>query len=164
MSKLSPIMAEALVAGGIPAELVQPRATRFNPDARSFEAFNLGRDEKDHTSLRDPLQSTTLKEALAEATARWAWGRGDRLGIREIGGRIDRLHIYAIRQKSQGRRVWSSNHIPTTEHDRWCEHIATIDLNIIAGIDVIGVGSERQLFEHRQAHRPDGARMERRDG
>ena len=33
-----------------------------------------------------------------------------------------------------------------------------IDLNIIAGIDVIGVGCERDIFERRQAHRPEGAR------
>lgn len=32
-------------------------------------------------------------------------------------------------------------------------------LNIIAGIDVIGVGVEREIFQHRQRQRPEGARL-----
>ncbi len=131
-----------------------PRAVPFAPDALAYEAFSFS---PHGTRLRDPLEATSLDHALAETTARWAWDRGDRLGIRELGDRIDRLHIYAVRRKSAGVRTWR-NHIPTTEHRRWLDHICTIDLNIIAGIDVTGVGWERDLFERRQRLRPEGAR------
>jgi hypothetical protein len=133
----------------VAAESGGPRAVPFNVEARAYEAFSLGRDGKDYTSLYEPLAATTLKEALAETTSRWAWDRGDRLGIRELGGRVDRLHVYAVRRKGHGVRTWNG-HIPATEYARWLDHICTIDLNIINGIDVVGVGSERVLHEHRQ--------------
>lgn len=137
------------------------RADRYQPT--SFETFGLaatGDWSSRHTRLYDPLTATTLDEALAETTSRWSWDRGDRLGIREIGDRHDQLHVYAVRKKSVGHTVYSGHH-SSVEHRRWLDHICTIDLNIIAGIDVIGVGGERQLFEHRQAGRPERARLTR---
>lgn len=136
-------------------EGLRPRAVAFDPDARAYEAFSLS---KYGTRLLEPLGAASLKEALAETTSRWSWDRGDRLGIRELGGKIDRLHVYAVRRKSQGIQTWSRNHIPVTSHDRWLDHICTIDLNIIHGIDVVGVGVERQIFERSHAQRPEGAR------
>lgn len=134
-----------------------PRAVAFNAQARAYEAFNLGRDSKDSTMLCEPLKAESLSGALAEATGRWSWDRGDRIGIREIGGRVDQLHVYAVRRKSIGHRVWNG-HVPATEYARWLDHICTIDLNIVGGIDVIGVGSERVMHESRQRQRPEGAR------
>lgn len=136
------------------AEIQVPLAVRFNPDARAFEAFRLG---ETGTCLLDPLAAVSLEEAYAETTARWSWDRGDRLAIREIGERVDLLHIHAVRRKSQGVRAWQGYN-PVTEYRRWLDHICTIDLNIVAGIDVVGVGVERDLFERRQAKRPEGAR------
>lgn len=137
------------------AVIDEPRAVRFDPDARAYEAFRLGSDAKDRTSLQEPLTATALKEALAEATSRWSWDRGDRLGIREIAGRIDLLHIYAVRRSAHGSRGdWASN----LEYARRLDHICTIDLNIVAGVDVVGVGVERDIFERRQRQRPEGAR------
>lgn len=135
-----------------------PRAVRFDPDARAFEAFSFS---EHGTRLREPLKATSLNEALAETTERWSWDRGDRLGIRELGGKVDRLHIYAARRKSAARYVYQ-DYRTTAEYGRWLDHICTVDLNIIAGIDVVGVGVERSIFEHDQAKRPEGARMERR--
>lgn len=154
---LHPIMKEAL-AGIIPAELLEPRALPFNPDARAFEAFTGAR-------LLDPLTATTLDEALAEVTERWAWDRGDRFQIREIGAgdgqfypfgkvAIDLLHVYAVRRG--GRGTWHPNR-PMT-YAKSVEHICTIDLNIVIGVPVGIVGGERDLFELRQKMRPEGAR------
>lgn len=129
------------------------RATRFNPDALAFEAFSLS----ERTRLLDPLEARSLPEALAETTSRWAWDRGDRLGIREIGPGIDRLHVFACRRKSQGVRAWQG-YVPVTEHARWLDHICTIDLNTIAGLPVGLVGGEIDLHNRRQRQRPAGAR------
>lgn len=134
-----------------------PRAVPFNVDARAYEAFRLGRDGKDRTTLQEPLQATTLKDALAETTSRWSWDRGDRLGVREIGSRIDRLHVYAARRSSAATRVYRE-YQQHSEYARSLDHICTIDLNIVAGIDVIGVGVEREIFDRRHRQRPEGAR------
>jgi hypothetical protein len=132
------------------------RAVRFDPDALAFEAFKFG----ERTHLLEPLAATTLNDALAETTSRWSWDRGDRLGIREIGPVIDRLHIYACRRKSQGVRAWQG-YVPVTEHVRWLEHVCTIDLNVVAGIPVGLIGAECDLHLRRQHRRPEGARLER---
>ena len=137
-------------------------ATRFDPNARSYEAFSLGTDVRaigGCTNLLQPLSATTLNDALAETTARWSWDRGQRLGIREIGQK-DLLHIYAARRSSQGHHVWR-DHMRSTEYKRSLEHICTIDLNVIAGIPVGAVGCEVELHEHRQRQRPDGATFQR---
>lgn len=136
---------------------IDQQAVRFDPDARAYEAFSLGRDEKEWTSLYDPLAATSLKDALAEATSRWSWDRGDRLGIREIGPKLDRLHVYAVRRKSAANYTYR-DHAQHREHARWLDHVCTIDLNVIAGIDLIGVGCERDIHARRQAQRPEGAR------
>lgn len=124
--------------------------------AVSFEAFGIGPT----TRLLDPLRARSLAEALAETTARWGWDRGDRLAVREIGDGTDRLHVYAVRRKSAGVRIWNA-HVPSVEHERWLEHVCTVDLNVVAGIGVGLLGSEVGLHQHRQHRRPDGARMER---
>jgi hypothetical protein len=136
---------------------IEPGVERFDPDARAYEAFRLGRDATDRTSLQEPLRATSLKDALAETTSRWSWDRGDRLGIREIGERIDRLHVYAARRSGAPTRVYRE-YQQHNEYARSLEHICTIDLNIIAGIDVVGVGVERDIFERDQQQRPEGAR------
>lgn len=150
---LHPVMVDAL-SGIIPRELLEPRAIPFNPGARAFEAFRLG---EHGTRLLEPLQATSLNDALAETTSRWSWDRGHRLGIREIGPKVDRLHVYAARRKSAPRYVYR-DYQQHREFGNWLELICTVDLNIIAGIDVIGVGSERDIFEQRHRQRPEGAR------
>lgn len=130
-------------------------ARRFDPDARAYEAFSLGRSDKEWTSLYDPLEAGTLKEALAEATSRWLWMRGDRLGIREISDKFDRLHVYAVRQKTHGSRP---NLLSNLEYARWLDHICTIDLDVVRGTARGLIGSEIDLYERRQRQRPEGAR------
>lgn len=127
------------------------RAIPFQPHALAYEAFNM---TGVRTVLLDPLQATSISDALAETTSRWAWDRGDRLGVREIGTGRDRLYIYAVRRKATGvLRDFTS----VKEHARWLEHICTIDLNVIAGIDLRAVGAERDLHARRQVLRPEGA-------
>lgn len=129
------------------------RATRYSPRALAYEAFSLG----ERTLLLDPLAATSLNDALAETTSRWSWDRGMRLGIRVIGAELDQLHVFAVRRKSVGNRAWQG-HIPVTEYPRWLDLIATIDLNVVAGLPVGCLGSEVQLHERRQRLRPEGAR------
>lgn len=136
-------------------------ATRFDPHARSFEAFACGAT----TSLLQPLNATSLKNALAETTSRWSWDRGSRLAVREIGEKVDLLHVYAVRRASQPRYVrrvgGGRDYDRVAEAERWLDHICTVDLNIVAGIDLWGVGVERDLHERRQQQRPEGARLGR---
>lgn len=124
--------------------------------ARSFEAFSLGRQ----TRLLDPLSASTLAEAMVETVRRWTWDRGDRLAVRELDDGVDRLHVYAVRKKSVGQRVWDG-HVSSIQHERWLDHVCTIDLNAIAGIAVGAIGSEIQLHDWAQGKRPEGARFER---
>jgi hypothetical protein len=139
------------------AEEGGPRAVAFNPDALAYEAFKLGTGNSNRTLLLEPLKATSLTHALAETTGRWSWDRGDRIGLREIGAEHDRLYIYAVRRKSVGSAVWR-DFTRITEHARWLEHIAAIDLNVVAGIAVGLVGSEHELHARRQSERPEGAR------
>lgn len=136
----------------LPAGIRPVRYAAKRPDA--FEAFALRRHE---TILLDPLAAENLDHACAETTARWAWDRGDRLAIREIGETADRLHIYAVRRKAEGTLTWNG-YVPSVEHARWLEHIGTVDLNAVAGIAPGAVGVEVDLHEHRQRKRPEGAR------
>ena len=123
-----------------------------------FEAFQLGERA---TYLRDPLEATNLDDAIAETVGRWPGDRGDRIAIRELGEGVDRLHIYAVRRKSAGYQAWSKDHIPSIEHDRWLDHICTVDLNTVAGLAPFAVGCEIDLHDRRQAKRPGGARLRR---
>lgn len=131
------------------------RAQPYSPNQAAYEAFSLGSDAKGSTRLCDPLEATTLAEALGEATSRWSWDRGDRLAIREITESGDHLHVYAVRRKAHGRR---SSIIANLEYGRWLDHICTIDLHVIAGIPRGLVGGEVDLHERRQRLRPEGAR------
>lgn len=137
------------------------RAVTFDPNARAFEAFSFGR----YSRLYDPLEATTLEQAVAETTARWAWDRGDRFGIREIGAgdsefypfgkvAVDLLHVYAVRRS--GRGTWHRDKPMTYKMS--AEHICSIDLNVICGVPVGLVGTEKQLHEQKQSRRPAGAR------
>lgn len=140
-----------------PSPLAGLRPARYSPEALRFEAFTL---HDARTQLLPPLSAETLKAALAETTQRWSFDRGDRLAVRELGDGTDRLHIYAVRRKSAGLHVWNG-YVPSIEHERWLDHVGTVDLNIVAGIAVGAVGSEIVLHERRQAERPEGARMGR---
>lgn len=137
-----------------------PRAVPFNPDARAYEAFIFGADTRciGGTKLLDPIAATSLQEALAETTERWVWDRGQRLGVREIGAGNDLLHVYAVRKKSAPRYEYRG-HRQYREHERWLEHICTIDLNVLAGSPRGLVGCEIHLHQRRQAQRPEGARL-----
>lgn len=129
-----------------------PAAERYNTSF--FEAFGLTLN----TRLYEPLAATSMPEALAEVTGRWSWDRGDRFAIREIGDRLDNLHIFAVRKKSIGTQAWH-NHIPVMVHERWADPICVIDLNVVAGIPVGLIGSEVFLHDRRQDQRPIGARL-----
>jgi hypothetical protein len=133
------------------------RAERFDPDALAFEAFAFNGNR---TRLLDPLEASDLFGALAETTSRWAWDRGDRLAIRELGEGIDRLHVYAVRRKSQGIKT-VRGHVPVTDFARWLDPICSIDLNVVAGLPVGLIGGEHDLHLRRQHMRPEGARLER---
>jgi hypothetical protein len=145
-------------------EMGGPRAVRFDPDARAYEAFVSGTGHGG-SKLLDPLKATTLDEALAEVTERWAFDRGDRFQIREIGSTdssfypfgkvgVDLLHVYAVRRT--GRGIWHPDR-PMT-YNKSVDHICTIDLNVVIGAPVDLYGVERDQFERRQAQRPEGAR------
>lgn len=149
----------------VAAETGGPRAVAFDPDARAYEAFGLGARG---TSLLDPLEATSLDDALAETTSRWHWDRGDRLGVREIGEDVDKLHVYAARRTSsiESTRACYDNPYGRTalSYKRRLEHICTIDLRAISGehIELIGNPSldehRRKQHSERQAQRPEGAR------
>jgi hypothetical protein len=140
--------------------VAESRALPFNPEARAYEAFSLDNDVRGYTKLYEPLQATSLKDALAEITARWNWDRGDRIGVRELGGRTDLLHIYAVRRSSHGIRKWNG-HSESIEYARSLEHIATLDIDELAGTGHRCVGVEVDLHNRRQAQRPEGARLRR---
>lgn len=121
------------------AQTSAAQAVRFNPDARYFRAYALG-----DTRLLGTLDADTLEAATAEATERWYWDRGDRLGIREFGQEdapvwpfqkrpLDRMHIYAVRRSAPvGWRP--VNHGSRTEpvYRFKLEHICTVDLKALS--------------------------------
>lgn len=124
----------------------------------AFEAFSLGTT----TRLLEPLDARDLDEAIAQTIAAQAWDRGDRIGVREVGERVDRLHIFAVRKAAQGRRVWR-DYVPSIEHRRWLEPICTIDLLEVVGMPGNRVGVEVTLFDHHQRKRPRGALYQPRE-
>lgn len=145
------------------AEECGGRAVAFDPDARAYEAFGLGRE----TALLAPLAATSLDEALAETTSRWRWDRGDRLGVRELGENVDNLHVYAARRTTTVTSYYRGAqglHVPL-EYKRRLEHICTINLLTIAGVPPLRFSDNPSLEQHyrkederRQAQRPEGAR------
>jgi hypothetical protein len=147
------------------------RVVAYDPDARAYEAFALGDRfgiDLSGTDLLEPIAATTLDDALAEVTAKHHWDRGDRLGVREIGPKIDLLHVYAVRRTStvESTRACSDNPYARTalSYKRRLEHICTVDLRVISGehINLIGNPSldeiRRQRHAERQAQRPEGSR------
>lgn len=126
---------ESLVAA------MEPRAVAFDPDARTYEAFSLGA----LTELKGALKATTLEQAQAEATDRWHWDRGDRLGIREIGQEdapfwpfdkqaFDRLHIYAVQRSAPLRWKATDDLMRTVPVYRYSlKLLTTIDLGVFRG-------------------------------
>lgn len=123
----------------LPTPEILPAAVPFNPDAKSYAAYGLGT-----TKLLGTLAATTLEGAQAEATERWNWDRGDRLGIREIGQEdapsypfdkqhVDRLHVYAVRRSAPVRWVLTDDLMRTRPVYKFkLEHICTIDVKALA--------------------------------
>lgn len=117
------------------------RAVPFNADARAYEAFKLGV----RTDLKGALNATALDQAAAEATERWHWDRGDRLGIREQGQEdspfwpfdkqtFDRLHVYAVQRSAPLRWQLSNDGFRSEPVYRYSlKLITTIDLGAISG-------------------------------
>ena len=117
------------------ATAVLPAAEPFNPDARSYAAYRLS-----DTRLLGTLLASTLGDATAEATERWPWDRGDRLGIVETGQEdaplwpfpkqpVNRLHIYAIRRSAPIAYRPSKDQMRQEPIYRFnLDHICTVDL------------------------------------
>lgn len=115
------------------------RAVRFDPDARSFAAYRL----HGFTALAGLLDAETLEAAKAEATERWSWDRGDRLGIRERGLEeaelfpfekqpFDRLHVFAVRRSEPLRWDFSRDLMRKVPVYRYSlDLICTIDLKVL---------------------------------
>lgn len=117
------------------------RAVAYDPDARTYEAFSLGA----RTDLKGELKATALDQATAEATARWHWDRGDRLGIRETGQEdspfwpfekqaFDRLHVYAIQRSAPLRWEavdYGARTVPVYRYS--LKLLTTIDLGLFRG-------------------------------
>jgi hypothetical protein len=117
-----------------------PRAVAFNPDARSYEAFRLG----ERTEARGKLEASTLEHAQAEASERWHWDRGDRIGIREQGQEdspcwpfekraFDRLHVYAVQRSKPLRWELAPDRFRSVPVYRYSLKLLTvIDLLVLA--------------------------------
>lgn len=118
-----------------------PRAVAFDPNARSYEAFRLGA----RTESRGKLDASTLDQAQAEASERWHWDRGDRIGIREIGEEdstfwpfekqaFDRLHVYAVQRSVPLRWKavdYGARSVPVYRYS--LKLLTTIDLGVFRG-------------------------------
>ena len=114
---------------------------RFDPDARSYEAFGLGA----RTELKGELEATSLEAAQAEATERWHWDRGDRIGIREQGQEdapfwpfekqsFDRLHVFAVQRSAPLRWRASDDLMRSVPVYRFTlKLLTTIDLGVFRG-------------------------------
>lgn len=119
----------------------RPGVVAYDPNARIYEAFSLGK----LTELKGQLTATNLEAAQAEATERWYWDRGDRLGIREQGQEdspfwpfdkqtFDRLHIYAVQRSAPLRWKPTADLMRTEPVYRYSlKHICTIDLGLFRG-------------------------------
>lgn len=128
------------LAGAL-AVLEPSRATHFDPDARTYEAYSLGA----RTDLKGNLSATTLDQAQAEATERWHWDRGDRLGIRETGQEdapfwpfdkqaFDRLHVFAVQRSAPLGWVPVNHGAQTKPTYRYSlKLLTTIDLGVFRG-------------------------------
>jgi len=141
-------------------------AVRFDPNARAFEAFAFGGRG---TSLLDPVQATTLDAALAEVTERHSGlDRGSRIGFRELGEGIDKLHIYAVRRTGiiTATRPAYDNPLRRValDYKKRLEHICTVDLRTVAGLppefdcNPSLAAYQRREHDDREARRPAGAR------
>lgn len=117
------------------------RAERFDPEARTYAAFSLGA----RTELKGSLKAATLDQAQAEATERWHWDRGDRLGIREVGQEdapfwpfdkqsFDRLHVYTVQRSAPLRWELSRDGFRSEPVYRFSlKHVCTLDLGVFRG-------------------------------
>ena len=119
---------------------MENRAVAYNPDARTYEAYSLG----ERTDLKGALAATNLDQATAEATERWHWDRGDRLGIREQGQEdapfwpfdkqaFDRLHIYAVQRSSPLRWDLDKYGRSTPVYRYSLKLLTTLDLGLFRG-------------------------------
>jgi hypothetical protein len=128
-------------SGSVSLSQVGARAVPFNADARTYEAFSLG----ERTEAKGTLTATTLDHATAEATERWYWDRGDRLGIREIGHEdapiwpfekqsFERLHVYAVQRSAPLRWELSGDRFRSEPVYRYTLKLITvIDLGVFRG-------------------------------
>jgi hypothetical protein len=116
------------------------RALRFDPNAHAYSAYRLG----GQTELRGALEASTLEQAQAEASDRWHWDRGDRIGIREQGQEdsklwpfekqpFDRLHVYAVQRSKPLRWELAPDGFRSVPVYRYSLKLLTIiDLKVIA--------------------------------
>lgn len=130
------------------------RAERYT--ARRYEAFHLAGGLGDYsetpkgwrTKSLGTIDAGTLDDALAAVLSKQSLNAKDRLIIRERGHHtarmyegqpLDWLHIYAIRQRSAPRYEYR-DHQRHRSHDRYAEHLCTIDGNTLLGAGVLTHG------------------------
>lgn len=117
------------------------RAVQFDPDARQYEAYSLG----ERTDLKGNLAAANLEAAQAEATERWHWDRGNRIGIREVGQEdspfwpfekqtFDRLHVFAVQRSAPLRWEFTDDLMRRRPVYRYTLKLLTvIDLGLFRG-------------------------------
>jgi hypothetical protein len=105
------------------------RAVRYTET--TYSAFQVGGDVE-RTYTHGEMLSCTLDEAVTEALTRKLFDHKDHLLIREEGPKGVKLHLYAIKRKSQARYV-HQDHVTRRVHDLYPAHVCTIDGAVLMG-------------------------------
>lgn len=111
----------------IAAEGGHVRAIRYSET--TYSAFQVSSDPE-RTYTHGEMLATSLDEAVTEALTRKLFDHKDHLLIREEGPRGVKLHLYAIKKKSQGRWVYEG-HVPRKVHDLYPAKVCVIDGGVL---------------------------------
>ena len=101
------------------------RAVPFNADARTFYVYRVC-EGRTYPLVVDCL---SLEEAIEGGKVRCF--HKDQLLIREVGGGLDRLHVYSIKQKAQPKYVYRDYGYDRV-NELYAAPVCTIDMRVLA--------------------------------
>lgn len=107
------------------AAIAEARATPFQ--VTRYDAFKI---TEGRTYRLGELDAGSLGEAMNAAVGQFAMFHKDHLLIRETGEGGTRLHLFAIKRKTNARYV-HKNHVTRAVHDLYAAPVCTIDGDII---------------------------------
>lgn len=108
------------------AQIAEPRAVPFR--ATTFAAFKV--NESGRTYALGQVDAPSVKDAVNASVGKFALHHKEHLLLRETGPAGVKIHLFAIKRRSNPRYVWQG-HEQKRVHDLYADPVCSFDGGVV---------------------------------